>query len=457
MNQNTFRFASLIVLVAWLLISSAASSAAEPGWQAGTAKVNITPQQEMWMAGYASRDRPATGTLADLWAKALVLQDRDGKRGLLLTLDLVGIDRSLSQAICTEISEQLGLNRQDIAVCTSHTHTGPVVGMNLASMQYRLLSETHQQQVDRYATWLQQNLLEIAKRALDDLQPCQLQHGQSTASFAVNRRNNPADQVPERRTAGQLIGPVDHDVPVLAVRNADGQLKAIVFGYACHATVLSSFQWSGDYPGFAQIELEQLHPGCQAMFWAGCGADQNPLPRSTDELARHYGRSLAVAVDSVLLTSKMSEVDSQLQTSYAEIDVEFAALPSRDDLELATKSTNRHEQSRAQMLLEQIDAGQPLSPTYPYPIGVWKLGEVGLVFLGGEVVVDYSLRLKQEINRPLWVAGYANDVMAYIPSRRVLGEGGYEGATAMVYYGLPTSWSPTIENAIVTEVIRQAQ
>ena len=79
------------------------------------------------------------------------------------------------------------------------------------------------------------------------------------------------------------------------------------------------------------------------------------------------------------------------------------------------------------------------------------------MILGGEVVVDYALRLKHEIDGPVWIASYSNDVMAYIPSRRVLGEGGYEGATSMIYYGLPTSWSPTIENAIVGEVLRQAE
>ncbi len=79
------------------------------------------------------------------------------------------------------------------------------------------------------------------------------------------------------------------------------------------------------------------------------------------------------------------------------------------------------------------------------------------MFLGGEVVVDYALRLKHELTGDVWVTGYANDVMSYIPSRRVLREGGYEGATSMVYYGLPTTWGPTIEEAIVREVHRQVK
>ena len=110
------------------------------------------------------------------------------------------------------------------------------------------------------------------------------------------------------------------------------------------------------------------------------------------------------------------------------------------------------------MLLAEIENGNPLQQTYPYPISVFLLGErIRWVHLGGEVVVDFSLRIKNEIPGDTWIAGYAHDVMAYIPSRRVLREGGYEGGGAMVYYGLPTVWAPTVEQAIINEVHRQTR
>ena len=85
---------------------------------------------------------------------------------------------------------------------------------------------------------------------------------------------------------------------------------------------------------------------------------------------------------------------------------------------------------------------------------VWRLGSgPALVLLGGEVVVDYSLRLKKELGPgPTWVFAYANDVMAYIPSERVLKEGGYEGDTSMVVYGLPAKCAPGLEGKIVARV-----
>jgi hypothetical protein len=321
------------------------------------------------------------------------------------------------------------------------------------------LNEEQRQQIDLYTDALVQKAVRLAGDALSRLQPARLTAGSGQATFAVNRRTNPEAEVPRRRTAGTIAGPSDHDVPVLAVHDAAGKLRAVLFGYACHATVLDGFQWSGDYPAFAQIELERLHPDCIALFWAGCGADQNPLPRRTAALAEHYGRRLADGVEAVMLTSAMQDVDASLATSYHEVELAFGSLPMPAQLAGDAESRDPYVASRAKLLLAEIAAGRPLSPTYPYPVACWRLGnEVRFIALGGEVVVDYALRLKHEVTgSQTWVAAYANDVMAYIPSRRVLSEGGYEGGGAMVYYGLPAAWSPEVEEHIVQEVHRQLE
>lgn len=456
MNQRRILLAATTFL---LFASASLAAAADTTWKAGAASVKITPEETMWMAGYAARTHPTDSKLTELWAKALVLEDGDGHRGVVVTLDLVGIDRTLSVALCDSLNEQYGLTRDQIVISCSHTHSGPVVGLNLGPLHYLLLDESQQQGVDAWVATFQRRVVAMVGEAIGKLAPSEVTSGSGTAMFTVNRRENPAATVLERRTAGKLQGPSDYDVPVLAVRDAEKKLTAILFGYACHATTLKGYEWSGDYPGFAQIDLENEHPGCVAMFFAGCGADQNPLPRGTVDLARHYGERLATAVDTVLMTKQMQPVEGSLRTTYAEIDLPLDTLPTREEMELNLKSSNRYEVARASMLLEQIDGGVPLSQTYPYPVSTWSIGDdVQLVTLGGEVVVDYANRLKSELaGTQTWVAGYANDVMAYIPSRRVLREGGYEGGGAMVYYGLPTVWSPTIENDIVKEVHRQVE
>jgi neutral ceramidase len=424
------------------------------GWKAGAAKIIITPPRLMWMSGYGSRDKPAEGKLTDLWAKALILEDGQGRRAALVTLDLVGIDRKLAQRVCVDLKNKFGLDRPRIILSTSHTHTGPVVGENLKAMYS--LDAAEQRHVDEYTGFLHARIIQVVGDASQKLGPAHLTWNTGSAGFAVNRRNNVEADVPRLRAAHQLKGPVDDDVPVLAVRDHKGRLQAIVFGYACHATVLSFYRWSGDYPGFAQIELEKSHRGAIAMFWAGCGADQNPLPRRTVALAQKYGSELARAVDAVL-DGPMQSVGDNLNASYSEIDLPFADLPTREQIVRDAGSKNRFIASRARLLLATMQKQGSLRDTYPYPVQVWRLGkDLNWIVLGGEVVVDYALRLKKEIAPgKTWVMSYANDVMAYIPSLRVLKEGGYEGGGAMLYYGLPTAWGPRVEELIVAAVKKQ--
>src|SRR5205807_2096240 len=153
---------------------------------------------------------------------------------------------------------------------------------------------------------------------------------------------------------GELKGPVDHEVPVLSVRDPQGRLRAIVCGYACHATVLPFYQWSGDYPGFAQIDLEKAHLGAVALFWAGCGADQNPLPRRSVALAEAYGRQLADAVNATL-TKPMTPILGKLSEAYTEIELPFGDLPSRDQIVKDSTSADRYISARAKLLLRQIE------------------------------------------------------------------------------------------------------
>lgn len=445
---------SLRTLVLLLLSSVAlAGSSAADGWKAGTSREKLTPQQSMWMAGYGSRNHPATGFLNDLWAKALVLEDAGGKRAAIITLDLVGIGPDTADPILAALEKKYKLARADVAICCSHTHSGPVLGKNLRSLHYDLIDAEQQRLVDAYAAEFVEKIVALVGRAIDGLAPSDLSYATGTATFAANRRNNPEADVPKLREAGELKGPFDHDVPVLKVSAKDGKPIAVLFGYACHATVLSDYDWSSDYPGFAQEAIEREHPGCTALFFAGCGADQNPLPRRQVELAKKYGDELGASVNKVL-AGPMKPLAATLETRFETVPLELGHVPSRAEVEQDAKSEDKYVAARAKHYLAELDAGRAISSTYAYPIQAWQFGkELTWIALGGEVVVDYAVRLKTAHGpATTWVAGYANDVMAYIPSRRVLTEGGYEGGGAMVYYSLPSPWSPTVEEAIVKAV-----
>jgi neutral ceramidase len=420
------------------------------GWKAGAAKVAITPKQPMWMAGYGARMKPSEGAMHDLWAKALVLEDPDGRRSVLVTLDLCGIDRPFSAAVCEAIGRRHRIPRERIVLACSHTHSGPVIGTNLITMYP--MDDAEKGKVAEYTEALDDLILDAVGRAVTSLDAATLSWESGRADFAVNRRNNNQAQAAELREKVALQGPVDHDVPVLKVAGADGAPRAIICGYACHCTVLSGYQFSGDYAGFAQVALEADYPGSVALFVAGCGADQNPLPRGTVAHAERYGEQLADAVGRVL-SGPLRPVSGPMVAAYEEIALPFAEIPARGHWEEEAKSSTLPVANRAKMLLKRIDGEGKLASTYPYPVQVWRLGDLTWVFLGGEVVVDYSLRLKRNLGSShTWVSGYCNDVMAYIPSLRVLKEGGYEGATAMIYYGQPAPWSEAVEEDIIAEV-----
>ena len=330
----------------------------------------ITPAESIWMSGYASRDHPAEGTRTELWAKALALEDAHGTQAILITLDLVGIQRELSLAICNGIMNRHNLSRSQIVLNCSHTHTGPVVGGNLRSMYF--FNEDEAEKVDRYTKTLEATIIQLASDAFASKAPATLSYSEGHATFATNRRNNPAQFVAAWRAAGKLKGPVDYSVPVLRVATEDGSLKTVVFGYACHATTLNDYQWSGDYPGYAQQALEEQFNGVTAMFWAGCGADINPLPRRQPALAEQYGRDLAEAVTRTL-QGVLIALDPQLTCNYEEIKLWFDQVPTRADLENDLENQNQYIASRAKMLLGKLDQGQRISEPYPYPIGVWEV------------------------------------------------------------------------------------
>ena len=426
-------------------------SADSLGWKAGVARVDITPTQPVWMAGYAARDHVAEGTLHALWAKVLALEDSSGQRVVLVTTDLLGFPKGLSDRIRGRLAEEYTLTKAQILLNSSHTHSGPALYDALSGAY--ALDSGQLRSIQQYTTRLEDQLVTLVGDALRALKPVQLYAQNGTARFQVNRRNNPEAALPQQTA---LQGPNDYAVPVMKVMTEAGELLAVAFGYACHNTVLSGYQWSGDYAGFAQLELEEQYPGTTALFFQGAGADQNPLPRRTVPLAQQYGRSLAAAVDRVL-QEDMRTLPAHLTATYTEIELPLAGPPSQEALAALAQEAPGYQQRWAVRMLDQLQRNEPFRTTYPYPLQVWQLGDQPIMSLGGELVIAYAIELKRIFGQELFVLGYSNDVMAYIPSAVILREGGYEGATSQMVYGLPGPWAADIETTILQEMVQLAK
>jgi hypothetical protein len=387
------------------------------------------------MAGFAARTSASQGIERPLHAKALVLEDADRRRVVLVTLDLLGITTGVGARIADEARRRYGLAREQLLLSASHTHCGPVIDEMLA-VAYDL-SPAQWEDVRDYTRELEGKVVRVIGAAMKRGEPVQLRAVEGRATFAANRR-----------VQFTPLGPVDHRVPVLRVDGARGPL-AVVFGYACHNTTLRAdfVRFHGDYAGVAQAELERRHPGATALFVAGCGGDVNPDPRGTLDHVKRYGAALADAVDEA---GAGDVIEGPLRAAYRIVDLPFAPPPDRAGWTTRLQDEDLYVRRHAKLMLDRLDRDGRLQETQPDPVQVWRFGSgLTLVAMGGEVVVDYALRLARDYpGQRLWAAGYSNDVFGYVPSLRVLEEGGYEGGGAMIYYGKPGPFDRTVEERI---------
>ncbi len=425
-----------------LLISSFCSAQSRaPEWKAGVATRKLTPDGPIWLAGYANRTAPSDGVDLDVFAKALALDDGHGGRIVIVTLDLIGVPPELRAFAERESAQHFGLKPHELLLNASHTHSAPQVSpdrMVLERTFSRAAKTADVDAVNAFQTFLQRTVVDVIGESLQASAPARLEFNQARAGFAMNRRrlepngtysNNP-----------NPTGPVDHDVPVLRVIGADGKLRAVLFGYACHNTTLGGSRISGDYAGHAQRFLEAAHPGATALFMMGCGGDQNPYPRGAmvpgqpvEQLAEQHGRALANAVFTAL-AARPRPVPGPLRAALADALLDYEPLSAK---ELETFNATEHTPpilQRAQALRAALQKGERPA-ALPCPVQVVQFGPaLTLVAIGGEVVVDYSLRIKRELKgeADVWVAGYSNHVFGYLGSRRVIEEGGYEGIGANI-------------------------
>ncbi len=434
----------LAVLVGGMALIAPESLGAEPSASlvpAGVARVDISPTNAVRLMGYAARAQlPAPTEVAQrIHVRALALGN-DPAPAVLLTIDNCILPGALAEEVRERLAHRFGVPPGNIALTVTHTHSAPCLTGAAPNIFAQDMSAADLQQIADYTRFFTDRLEEAAAAALKDRQPARVAWGRGTVGFARNRR-----------TPG---GPVDHDLPLLRVSGPDGRLRAVFVSYACHCTTLSGELNAvhGDWAGVAAQTFEHDHPGVVALVAIGAGADANPEPRGTLELADRHGQTLAAEATRLAalpLTGLAGAPAGQLRVLSLPYQPHF----SRADWE--RRSTNTGIVGyHARGWLARLDRGESVPATLPYPVQTWVFGDqLAMVFLGGEVVVDYSLRLKREFDpERLWVVGYANDVPCYIPSRRILNEGGYEAESSLWYYDRPQQLSPEIEDQIVGAV-----
>lgn len=433
------------------------AQAAYPAVPVGAAVVDITPEFPVRLTGYGNRLKESDGVAVRIHARAMAIGSPDDIRAVMVTVDNCGVPLEMTERIYQRLAEKYQLPRERFAVSSTHSHSAPWL-RGFAPNIFPDVPEDHAARLEKYQQQLTDKLVEVVEQAFSRQRPCWLSLGYGEAGFAMNRRAlakgkwTGFGEVPD--------GPTDKRVPLLAAHDTNGSLLAVLVNYACHCTTETGEfnQISGDWAGFAADMLEVDHPGAIALVAIGCGADANPSPRGTHEQARTHGRTLANEVNARLLaTDSLRQIDPAIECRISRIDLPLGQLPTREEWQQQAADPGVTG-SRARHFLKMLDEGKEIPTTVPeYPVQTWCFGkDLAMVFLGGEVVVDYSIRLNDMFDSDrLWINAYSNDVPCYIASSRLLREGGYEVDSSMLYYRRPTRLAPEAEDLICDAVQKQ--
>jgi neutral ceramidase len=442
----------LLCIVASIgLVVPCAFGAVSDALEVGLAVRDITPELPIWLAGYAARNRPADKIDQPLLVQALALKNPTGERFVFVALDNCEVSHAFIAPVLRELEQKHQLKRGAVMVVSSHTHSAPVLDNTLDGMFE--LPDVERARIHKYSETLRGRLAEVVAAALADFQPARLEQGAGRATFAMNRRVYQDDKVVFGENPD---GPVDWQVSVLKVSGTNGTVRAVIFGYGCHGTSLSGddfYTVSGDYMGYARQQIQSVYPGVTAIYLTGMGADSNPSPRGRLLDARRHGLELAGAVAGVL-DRPMRPVRGQMKFAYDEADLPLVDSPNREQIEKDARNNDLYVRNRAAASLKLLDQGKPLPSSVPLPLAAVRIGnDLTLVAMGGEVVVDYGIRFKRlfAADHP-WLIGYAYEVPCYIPSARIIKEGGYEAQSSLIYYGLYGPFSTRVEKILVDKM-----
>jgi neutral ceramidase len=426
-------------------------------YRAGAATVCITPNEPLWLAGYAVRKTPGRDKISDLYASALALEDETGRQFVIASADFIAINRDLADRIFEKVREQHALSRDQLLLVATHSHYAPEYRPDKALFFH--IPPEYAAKLPAVAERLATAIAQAIDQALARFEPVRLIARKAAAGFAHNRRRRGV-KAGKPSTEDTL----DHDVPILDCIDQSGKRKAIVFGYACHCTTIEpeDSRFCGDWAGFAKQHLQETNTGATTLFIPGPGADQDPEPRGSLELSRQYGRELAASIQQALNAPGI-EIRGPLRIGWQEISLPLEPV-TRDGIEKMLHADDPPQNVKAKFLLDQMERGEKFITEYSVPLQVVRLGsELLLIGMSGEPVIDWAHKFKQHYSslQPLahspqliWVAGYCNDVFDYVPTRRIQAEGGYEGGRANLWNWIPTPFTGDVEDRITDAIHR---
>ncbi len=383
---------TLVALTIVLAATAAVCQETARPLRVGLATVDITPEESVWMAGFAARTEPSDGVFEPIQASCVVF-DNGITRVAIVAIDVCKIGQR-QMGLIREAAQAVGVPRQHVMINVSHTHCGPtIIGDRNAA----------------YVAQFERKVCGLLPAAVADLQEASLDYTVGSCTMAVNRRQLDDEGMavgmrPEPRKA------IDPDVPVLRVLTPAGDVRAVIFGYACHPTTLNGQKIAPDYVGPAREWIAAAYPDALPIFLQGCGGDIKPRYCSPN------GRFGYVLLDPYETVRELGhELGRAVVTA---LTVPPEPVPAEGD-EVILGGITR--------MIEVPDREKPDEKSHEIYNGAWRIGDVYLFGSQCEICSPIGMRIKRELaGTRVWTCGYTHWGGGYIVDRAQFPEGGYE-------------------------------
>ncbi|MBN1490872.1 MAG: neutral/alkaline non-lysosomal ceramidase N-terminal domain-containing protein [Phycisphaerae bacterium] len=394
--------------------------------QVGASQVDITPEVGVELAGFAKRIQPSTGILDRLGARSLYLE-QDGERLLWIHADLIGVDRPLVLAMRKWAGQRWGLESHQVMISATHTHSGP------ATIPIQEAGAYDTMYVDRLMTHMQQ----AAEAAVRAIEPCVVATVEGRLDLAVDRRKKATPHT-DPRVAG------------LGFRRADGQYVAAITNYAMHAVALGPTNRliSADMPGRTAARLSQQLPGepITLVTNGACGNLNPPFENVSAAQIEDWGGQIADAIADRFHNAEVADqpvfrtLSRVVPLPLDALDVDeiaaYAAHIANDPTSLAEwgERFRRAVDHWRRTMIAAVRTGKA-QHTRDAELFAVRIGDLAMLGMNAEVFSRFTDDVRERTRRRLYVVGYANGDMGYIPTRPAYDEGGYEVEIAHLFYG----------------------
>jgi hypothetical protein len=475
---------TILLLPSAVLLSEQVTAAEAPGIEVGVAETDITPPAGFPMAGYF-HERLCEGTTDPLLAKAIVFRSGSSQAAVVVC-DLIGITTDFSGIVRRRASEKTGIPYSSIAVSATHSHTAPdynkslygwLVAQKPPAEPSAMTGVEQSPQRLAYIARLIDGTVDAIVKAHESLAPAQLESGWAEQQTPVSFNRRFVQKDGSVRTwvgleyAGTVrsAGPIDPEIPLLAVRHPDGRPRAVFSNFALHLDTVGGTKWSADYPVFISSVLrEALGSEVISIFGTGCCGDINHVnPRGTQRntteiIGKSIGSSILTAlptltrIETPVLAVRSKEVRLPLQPARADAVAASVAV-LRDVAAGKPVEFLDHVTAHKTLMIDQLrnsprfaaDADGLLArrltqelagigPELPVDLQVICLGrDLAIVCLPGEVFVELGLAIKRASPcRQTMILELTNCVETfYVPTRAAFAGGGYEPTNSTIAHG----------------------